>query len=74
MREIIENASSGLPATMTAVTTTTIGVASYIGLISGWATLVSLIIGIVVGLSIITVNALKAHEIWVRLSKAKNDD
>ena len=74
MRELLENAASGPAATVTAVTTTAIGAASYLGVISGWATLISLIIGIIVGISIITVNSLKAHEIWVRLSNAKNDD
>jgi uncharacterized membrane protein (Fun14 family) len=74
MREAIEHASSGMPAVTTALTTTALGAASYLGLISGWATLVSLIIGIIVGLSIITVNALKAHEIWVRLRSYKEHD
>ena len=74
MRELIENAASGMPATATALTTTALGAASYLGVISGWATLISLIIGIVVGLSIITVNALKAHEIWVRLRSDKDHD
>ena len=74
MKELLENAASGVSATATAVTTTVIGAASYLGVISGWATLISLIIGIIVGISIITVNSLKGHEIWVRLRAYKDND
>jgi hypothetical protein len=75
MSQLTNEAINSTSVTVTAATATmAVNVASYLGIITEWASLISICIGIVACTALTVVHCLKAHILWRKIKSEKFDD
>jgi hypothetical protein len=75
MSQLISEVVNSPGVTVTAATATVaVNVASYLGIITEWASLISICIGIVACTALTVVHCLKVHILWRKIKSEKFDD
>ncbi len=75
MSHVINEAINSPAVTVTAATATVaVNVASYLGIITQWASLISICIGILACTALTVVHVLKANLLWRKIKNNEQDD